>query len=208
MHGVAADTLAPGVHTLGGRDFFVRLPTALIPAPVLICLHGNRGIGTALVDRAANGMPDVADSHILVGPDGPGRSWNVRGDAAGEDDVVYVGTTLIEHLASFDNVLPRFALLGQSQGAALTNRILIENDDPRITHAVTDSSQLNALQYHDSAFYLGGTDGAYTTVKAVLAPRNVLQMVGGEDPGIPANGGPSNLPGRLVYTHWEDSLLA
>eukprot|EP00966_Prymnesium_polylepis_P310592 7175894-Prymnesium_polylepis.1 len=89
-------------------------------------------------DSGLEGTP-----HINVGPAGPGRSWNILNEASTRDDAYYVGTTLVDHLASFSNVAPSFKLYGHSNGAALVNRILIENDDPRITHGVTSVSQLN-----------------------------------------------------------------
>ena len=73
-------------------------------------------------------------------------SWNVdSGSPSQEDDCAYIGHSMLEHLATFDNVRPdAFKLLGHSNGAGLTNRILIESDDPRITHAITDSSQVRS----------------------------------------------------------------
>jgi len=107
-----------------------------------------------------------------------------------------------------------FKLLGSSNGAALINRILIENDDTRITHAVTDVSQLNTHQYHDGNFYVGGSDNSYTTVKQTLTPRNLYIVVGGMDTTIPANGGASVIPAdaqgitKLNMVPWNESAYA
>ena len=206
-------TLSAGSHTLDGRGFKVHVPS-VSPAPVFISLHGNGGVGN--VDPIKNGNPDVASSHIIVAPDGPQRSWNIKGEESKEDDQLYVGKTLIDHLASFDNVEPVFKLWGFSNGAALTNRILIENDDARITHAITDGSQLATIQYRpntDGSFYIGGSDNAYTTIKATLRTRKLLQLVGGEDGVILAEGGQSAIGdgtagGKLVHVPWQDSALA
>ena len=161
-------------------------------------------------------MPELANSHILVCPDGPSNSWNIKGEESDEDDQLYVGTTLVNHLATFDNVQASFKLYGYSNGAALTNRILIENDDARITHAMTDGSQLNTLQFHSDTFWIGGASNDYTAAKTGVPPlaiRAVLQIVGGADRVIPAAGGNSIIGdgtanGKLAMLSWEDSAHA
>lgn len=212
-HGVS---LTAGSHTLGNRPFYVELPKASSSSgrfPVLITLHGNGGTGTPAAKSMYNGNSDIASSHIIIGPDGPSKSWNIKGEASNEDDATYVGKTLVDHLATFDNVdSTSFKLYGFSNGAALTNRILIENDDPRITHGITDCSQLNTFQYRSSNFYIGGPNNDYNTVKAKLTSRRVLQIVGGGDKVIPAGGGASTIPdgdgGKLQMVQWEESALA
>ena len=87
--------------------------------------------------------------------------------------------------------------------------------DARITHGITDGSQLNTFQYRpntNGAFYVGGASNAYTTTKASLLSRRVLQLVGGDDKLIPAAGGGSGISdgdgGKLQMVPWEDSALA
>ena len=210
-------SLTAGSHDLGGRNFYVVLPSGTsAKSPVLIALHGNGGRGEPAARSVANGNSNIASTHIIVGPDGPSKSWNIKGDASKEDDQLYIGKTLLDHLATFDNVDPSsFKLYGFSNGAALTNRILIENDDARITHGITDGSQLNTFQYRpntNGAFYVGGASNAYSTVKSTLTSRRVLQLVGGVDKVIPAAGGASTIPdgdgGKLQMVPWEDSAFA
>ena len=103
-HGVS---LTAGSHTLGNRPFYVELPKASSSSgrfPVLITLHGNGGTGTPAANSMYNGNSDIASSHIIIGPDGPSKSWNIKGEASNEDDATYVGKTLVDHLATFDNV--------------------------------------------------------------------------------------------------------
>merc|ERR1712070_989614 len=91
----------------------------------------------------------------------------------------------------------------------MINRLLIENDDARITTAVTSVSQLNTQQWHDGNFYIGGADNAYTTVKPSLTHRRLLQMTGGADKLIPSNGGASGIAGKngkLQFNIWSDSI--
>jgi len=205
----AAADITSGAHTLSGRSFHLLVP-ATTPAPVLICLHGNGGTGAPMLDSVASSMPSLAAKYILVAPDGPSSSWNIKAEASSQDDQLYVGATLVAHLATFDNVdASSFTLYGYSNGAALANRILIENDDPRITAGITDGSQLNTFQYHASNFYVGGESNAYTTVKTTLTNRRLLQMVGELDDVIPAAGGASSIPdgsgGEVIFVPWRDS---
>ena len=208
------EPLTFGSHTLDGRTYHVWLPTspASAQAPVAIILHGRGGTGQ-MGGQIGNEWPELKRTHIVVGPDGPEGSWNVKGDPSTADDKTYVGATLIDHLATFANVdASRFAIIGNSNGAALANRLLIENDDARITHIVTDSAQLNTFQYRDGAFYEGGPTNAYTTIKSALTPRRVLQIVGGLDDDVPASGGATGFEdgagGFLNFVPWEDSALA
>ena len=129
------------------------------------------------------------------------------------------GRSFVEHLAAFSNVDgTSFKLVGHSNGAAIVNRILIENDNPKITHAVTDAAQLNALQYQASGpqgagVYVGGSTNQYTTLKTSFpAPRSVLQVTGGLDTIVPSAGGTSPLDGpsntRLSFVSWQVSAYA
>lgn len=80
-------------------------------------------------------------------------------------------------------------LFGHSSGSLIVNRILIENDDPRIVRAVTAASQLNHLQYRNGNFYICG-DGTYAIRKTTaLTPREIFSLQGGRDTTIPAAGG-------------------
>ena len=81
--------LSSGRHTLSAREFEVFVPdgvSSASPAPVLIVLHGNGGQGN--VDPWRLGIPELG--HILVAPDGPSRSWNIKGEDSKEDDAYYV----------------------------------------------------------------------------------------------------------------------
>ena len=214
------EPLTFGSHTLDGRTYHVWLPTspASAQAPVAIILHGRGGTGQ-MGGQIGNDWPELKRSHIVVGPDGPDRQWNVKGEYDGPappapDDATYVGKTLIDHLATYSNVDAKsFKLVGFSNGAALSNRINIENDDPRITHILTDSSQLNTYQYRGGAFYVGGASNQYVTTKSSLTSRKVLAVVGGRDLSVPAEGGASidienGEGGMMTFVQWEESARA
>ena len=213
----AATPLNTGSHVLGGRPFRVLLPTspASARAPVAILLHGLGDSGE-IAEEMRELWPSLKSTHIVVGPDGPDNMWNVKGEYAENtpDDATYVGKTMIDHLATFSNVdATSFRIVGYSNGAALANRILIENDDPRITHILTDGSQLNTYQYRGDAFYVGGPSNQYATKKSTLTPRKVLQVVGGRNDVIPPEGGPSSEiedgeGGMLAFVPWQESALA
>jgi poly(3-hydroxybutyrate) depolymerase len=208
-----APTAAPlvsGSFKLSNRAYSVSVPVGAGPFPVILLLHGNSGSGSRFLKDISDDLKVLTTTHILVAPDGPGNSWNIVAEKSKEDDALYVGTTLVNHLVEASNVKPEFTLFGHSNGAALTNRILIENDDARIVAAITDVSQLNTHQYHDGNFYIGGSDNSYTTVKSSLTKRKLLQLTGARDNVIPAAGGESpRIPaktGKLKFLAWEESI--
>jgi len=208
-----APTAAPlvsGSFKLSNRAYSVSVPVGAGPFPVILLLHGNGGSGSRFLKDINDDLKVLTTTHILVAPDGPQNSWNIVAEKSKEDDALYVGTTLMNHLVEASNVKPEFTLFGHSNGAALTNRILIENDDARIVAAITDVSQLNTHQYHDGNFYIGGSDNSYTTVKSSLTKRKLLQLTGARDNVIPAAGGESpRIPaktGKLKFLAWEESI--
>ena len=217
------EPLTAGPHTLDDRTYHVWLPTspASAQAPVAIILHGRGGTGQ-MGGQIGNDWPELKRTHIIVGPDGPDRQWNVKGEYDGPappapDDAYYVGKTLIDHLATYSNVdATSVKLVGFSNGAALSNRINIENEDARITHILTDSSQLNTYQYRGGHFYRGGGSNQYDIRASSFgprAPRKVLAVVGGRDLSVPAEGGESidienGEGGMMTFVQWEESARA
>ena len=215
-----AEPLTFGSHTLDGRTYHVWLPTspASAQAPVAIILHGRGGTGQMGGQIEESGQ-ELKRTHIVVGPDGPDRQWNVKGEYDGPappapDDAYYVGKTLIDHLATYSNVdATNFKLVGFSNGAALSNRINIENEDPRITHILTDSSQLNTYQYRGGDFYIGVEPIRHNEV--ILRPdvEEGAGCIGGRDLSVPAEGGASDdiengEGGLMTFVQWEESARA
>merc|ERR1711879_430870 len=127
----------------------------------------------------------LRESHIFVGPDGHQNSWNILNEESDFDDVQFV-ELIIDHLSSKSNVNANHVqLYGNSNGAALVNRIFIESTDARIVRGVTSVSQLNQMQYRNGTFYIGGNDNSYTQVQPSLLRRGILALQGAEDQIIP-----------------------
>jgi hypothetical protein len=175
-------------------------------------------------------------------------------EPSSRDDVTFLGVTLLNAFAALDNVIPSFKFVGSSNGAAIVcpqgsrarapralrqggstlsgrafcvaqvNRLIIENDDPRFTHAVTSVSQLNTHQYHDDggrdnihpspdnggSFYIRGSEDRhspsfYATKKDALTRRFILASLGGRDGLIKPRGGRGV---GLMFLDWQDSAYA
>ena len=162
-----------------------------------------------------NVYPSLCNTHILVAPRGTrtenGTVWNVFHENVRVDDVGFI-SELINYLSSFENVMQDFRLLGVSNGAALVNRILVENDNTIITHAITDSSQLMYELYHKDStgnekFWLPDENNRFTIPKTYLKRRRILQLTGEYDTIVPSIGGNSRVASLYFYP-WTYSLFA
>ena len=175
----------------------VRVPDGPPPQggfPVCILLHGNGGNGLDMV----NGFSQLFDCHALVAPSGYAASWNICGENSDAPDVEMLGE-LVDTLQVFTNVNPNsIRVLGFSNGAALANRLLIENDDPGIETIAAVVSQLTEGQFHDGGFHApsGETDPdlplcGYDQPETVATGRRYLSICNQNDPIIPFFGGES-----------------
>ena len=83
------------------------------------------------------------------------------------------------------------AILGNSNGSGLVNRLLIELEEGTFQHAVTIVSPLNDRQYRDGDFYYDPTGGnAYDTPTTPPSGRRLCNISGVDDGIIPYGGGP------------------
>ncbi|MCH2134665.1 MAG: hypothetical protein MK116_13050 [Phycisphaerales bacterium] len=179
--------------------------------PVCILLHGNGGNGSSMV----GGFRDVLECHALVAPSGYASSWNICGENSDAPDVEMV-TELVEILQQCDNVNPdRIQIVGFSNGSALTNRIMIENDNPGITTCAAVVSQLAEIQFQSGVFYGPGglTDPdadqcGYDTSHFVIPGRRYLNICNQNDPIIPYNGGESPVGVEFIPAQWAAFFLA
>lgn len=211
-HSRKSSVLESGIQSAAGLTIDVVVPSGEGPFPVVILLGGiafddasaERRMKDILKEFSSQ-LPNAASTHIQVSPQSDHGSWNVVDEPSSRDDTTLIGTGLTEYISTFSNVQPTFKLVGFSNGAALVNRILIENDTPLIVAAVTCSSQLNQQQWHDGQFYIGGDDNSYSTPKQTFRERRVLQLTGGDDYFVPPNGGVSNIPSKLTFLSWTES---
>lgn len=176
------------------RRVLVEVPPGDGPHPVLILLHGNGGNARGMI----NGFREFGD-FIRVAPDGYARSWNIRAEESLAPDVDYL-RQVIGHLRRHSNVaIDDIAILGTSNGSALTNRLLIELEPDTFRHAITIVSPLNHDQYDDTDFLWDPTGGnAYDTPITPAGDRRVLCISGTEDNLIPYEGG----RGVAGYVFW------
>ena len=197
--------------SLGKRTFHVHVPSGTGPFPVILGLHARGGTGWGILQVIK--AQQFSKGFILVCPDGPSNSWNVVADPSSEPDADFVGRVLLNHVANYANVSPSFHLFGQSNGAALTNRILIENDDGRLLTGITDSAQLNEYQWHNGSFFQGGASNDYS-VQKVPRQRRIFQITGGADGIVPSDGTTrsaieSKQPGtNMLFLSWQKSASA
>merc|ERR1719401_216648 len=170
----------------------------------MICLHGHGHTAQRGLQLCRH-----ISGHIIVAPQGLERSWNIVHEASTANDVGFVGTSLVNYLAQFSNVNPTgFKIFGFSNGAGLANRIAIENDDARITHIITSSSQLNTFQYHNGSFWIGSGPQFrdYSKIsKGKVKKRRLLQCTGNIDHTVGCCGNNPRGPGGVVFLNWKES---
>lgn len=162
--------------------------------PICILLHGNGGNGQGMLSSFISILPN----HALVAPTGYLNSWNISDEQSNAPDVQMI-EDLINILQTFSNInAQKIRILGVSNGAALANRIFIENTNSGVDKFCTIVSQLSEAQYHENNFFYpsgltGGTDiyDGYNTQTIPLSDRKYLSICNQNDPLIPYMGGPS-----------------
>jgi poly(3-hydroxybutyrate) depolymerase len=170
------------------RTAVVQVPTGAGPHPVIILLHGNGGTGAGTIGA----LGTSANTAIRVAPDGYLTSWNVDGEASKAPDVAFI-RDLISLLKTYDNVdAGKISIFGNSNGSAMTNRLLIELDGAAFQNAGCQVSQMLAKMYHDGNFWFDATDSnAYDQTIVPAKRRRIISLNGTVDPLIPYAGGNS-----------------
>ena len=175
----------------------IDVPNTPVPQggfPVCIALHGNGGNG----NNSLNQFKSILDCHIVVAPSGYMNSWNISDENSEAPDVEMV-TDLINQLRTYSNINPnKIRIAGTSNGAALANRILIENNNTGVDLICAIVSQLSECNYHDNNFHSpsaatggGAPDCGYDIVQTPLSGRKYLSICNSNDPLIPYQGGAS-----------------
>ena len=170
------------------RTALVEVPTGAGPHPVIILLHGNGGTGAGTIGA----LGTSANTAIRVAPDGYLTSWNVDGENSKAPDVAFI-RDLISLLKTYDNVdAGKISIFGNSNGSAMTNRLLIELDGAAFQNAGCQVSQMLAKMYHDGNFWFNATgSNAYDQTTVPARRRRIISLNGTADPLIPYNGGTS-----------------
>merc|ERR1719347_2483630 len=189
--------------------------TAGQKVPVVFHLHGNGGQGNT---RPVGGW--LGDDCIIVAPDGYERSWNVYTEKSKADDVSFI-LDLITKIgaeipaADMNNV----NIIGTSNGAALTYRLMIETGADRpFRRAFPMVSSLISPQYHDDQFWSSSVSAAPgeanvydTPVVPVFADNfEYAHFHGTEDGALQYEGqspGPSFLGGADVIAAQKTDYL-
>jgi poly(3-hydroxybutyrate) depolymerase len=100
---------------------------------------------------------------------------------------------LISLLKTYDNVdAGKISIFGNSNGSAMTNRLLIELDGAAFQNAGCQVSQMLAKMYHDGNFWFNATgSNAYDQTIVPARRRRIISLNGTVDPLIPYAGGTS-----------------
>merc|ERR1712212_768318 len=162
--GAAQELTLSLVQSWSQETDYTRTAKVAVPAttagqkvPVVFHLHGNGGQGNT---RPVGGW--LGDECIIVAPDGYERSWNVYTEKSKADDVSFIldlitkiGTDI--PAADMNNV----NIIGTSNGAALTYRLMIETGADRpFKRAFPMVSSLISPQYHDNQFWASPVSAA------------------------------------------------
>jgi poly(3-hydroxybutyrate) depolymerase len=168
------------------RTAVVQVPSGPGPHPVVILLHGNGGTGAGTIGA----LNPYLNTAIRVAPDGYLTSWNVDAETSKAPDVAFI-RDLIALLKTYDNVdAGRISIFGNSNGAGMTNRLVIELDGAAFQNAGTQVSQMITKMHRDGSFWFNaaGTNEYNQTI--VPAKRRRIIAIGGTaDPTIPYTGG-------------------
>lgn len=179
--------------------------------PVFLFLHGNGGSGEKSMPGFLKRNPTIAARYILIFPDGYGRSWNIVSERSVGDDRGFI-EAVIQDVAARPNVQPdNFTIMGNSNGAALTNQIAIETALPNIRNYITGVSQLNTFQHDGENFKAKGDDNNYTEAVTPQTGKRILNFSGANDTLVPYAGGPSpKIPAKdatLPFVDAEESTF-
>ncbi len=168
------------------RTAVVQVPTGAGPHPVVILLHGNGGTGAGTIGA----LNPHLNNAIRVAPDGYEKSWNVDAEVSKAPDVAFI-RDLITLLKSYDNVdAGKISLFGNSNGAGMTNRLIIELDGAAFQNAGTQVSQMiNKMHNNGSFWYNSSGTNDYNQMIMPAKRRRIININGTLDPTVPYSGG-------------------
>lgn len=195
------------------RPYLVQVPAAAAGErlPVFLFLHGNGGSAQGSMTAFIRRHPHLAARHIMVFAQGYAKSWNIVSERSQADDLAFI-EAIIKVIASHDNVRPDdFAVMGNSNGAALVNQLAIECRLPNLRNFITAVSPLNVFQHDGRRFKAKGAGNEYHDAAVPPRGRRLLNISGTEDRLIPYHGGPSPViparDGKLAFLDAEQSTF-
>jgi poly(3-hydroxybutyrate) depolymerase len=182
------------------RTALVQVPSGAGPHPVVILLHGNGGTGTGTIGA----LNPYLNNAIRVAPNGYLTSWNVDAETSKAPDVAFI-RDLISLLKIYDNVdAGRISIFGNSNGAGLTNRLIVELDGAAFQNAGTQVSQMiTKMNNTDSFWYNAADTNDYNQTIVPAKRRRIININGTADPTVPYNGG-TNMIG--TFMHSQESI--
>merc|ERR1719412_2952520 len=156
--------------------------------PVVVDLHGNGGSGNL------NRLKDLVGSVVLVAPSGYERSWNIIKENSKAPDTEFLLALIAQVGANYPQAdMDDVTIVGTSNGAGMTHRLLIETPAPRPFHRVMPMvSSLGQWQYHDGSFWTRTDEASEEYDLEVVPDTDPIEMIylhGTEDGTIPYNGG-------------------
>jgi len=181
------------------RTAAVLVPTGTGPFPVVIMLHGNGGTSTFI-----NSMGTTLNSAIRVAPNGYSTSWNVDSEVSKAPDVAFI-RDLIALLKTYDNVdAGRISIYGSSNGAGMTNRLLIELDSNTFQRAACRVSQMITKMHHDGSFWFNASgNNTYDQQITPVNTRRIISISGTADTTVPYTGGSGV---GTTFMHCQESI--
>ena len=195
------------------RPYYVSVPENADQQkfPVLIFLHGNGGNAKDAMNRFVKRHPTMASRYIMVFPNGYKASWNIVSERSKADDLGFI-EAIVKKLSTYNNIQnDNFSVMGNSNGAALVNQLVIESELPNLRNYVSAVSPLNVYQHDGKNFKAKGTDNNYQTVAAPMTGKRLMNISGTTDELVPYHGGPSkHIPakdGKLGFVDAEESIF-
>lgn len=200
------------------RPYYVRVPNSEQPQgtdrrklPVFIFLHGNGGNAQEAMRGFMRNRKQMASRYVMVFAQGYRESWNIVSERSKADDRGFIEAIVLK-LATYSNVDGNnFTIMGESNGAALVNQLMIESKLPNIRSYISGVSPLNVWQYDGTHFKAKGDDNNYRVVATPMTGKRLMNISGTDDQLVPYRGGPSqHIPakdGKLAFVDAEESTF-
>lgn len=168
--------------------------------PVILFLHGAGGTGSNMLNQFSNHF----ENYIKVAMDGYLNKWNIKSEPTKADDVGFLNS-IISQLKSYSNVdAQKISILGQSNGAGLVLKALIELPEDTFNHGIHMATQLSTDQYRNDTFWSNEYPNDQYTLETTLPNRSkIISFHGTNDSTIPYYGETVNFLNTTFYNAHE-----